>query len=253
MNAGKTKVMVVESMQQRRPPAGGIAAPAPILTCGISTLELVEEFTYLGMVVHARQGCVYGAGARAEKGRKAKSCMCHLCAELGLQSVPVQLCMFDVFVFSVLSNGAEVWTPQLIAAGNAWTATQVHMVSLRSLLGVPRSTPELEVQAEAAQLLLLVRWRTRLARFWNTSLLLWGAVCCSARLQTTVHWRRRWAVWPMHAVLGLGRWQLLWPVWARGSACRSTDGASGGLSEGGGRCRRGCDPGAADRRARQQG
>ena len=51
---------------------------------------------------------VYAAGPRAEKGCKAKSCMCRRCAELGLQSVPVQLRMFDVFVSSVLSYGAEV-------------------------------------------------------------------------------------------------------------------------------------------------
>ena len=72
VNAGKTKVMVVESMQRRRPQVGGTAAPAPSFTCGLSTMELVEEFTYLGTAVHAQQGFVYAAGPRAEKGRKAK-------------------------------------------------------------------------------------------------------------------------------------------------------------------------------------
>ena len=163
-----SKVMVVESMQRRQPQAGGTAAPAPSFTCGLSTLELVEEFTYLGMAVHARQGFVYAAGPRTEKGRKAKSCMRHRCAELGLQSVPVQLRMFDVFVYSVLSYVAEVCAPQLIVAGNACTATRVHTDFLRSLLGVRRSTPELVVLAKTAQLPLLVRWRTRLARFWNS-------------------------------------------------------------------------------------
>ena len=63
----------------------------------------------------------------------------------------------------MLLYGAEVWAPQLIAAGNACMATRVHPDFLRSLLGVRRSTPELVVLAEAAQ---LVRWRTRLARIW---------------------------------------------------------------------------------------
>ena len=47
MNAVKTNVMMVESMQRRRPQVGGTAAPAPSFTCDLSMLELVEEFTYL--------------------------------------------------------------------------------------------------------------------------------------------------------------------------------------------------------------
>ena len=149
VNAGKAKVMVVESMQRRRPQVGGTAAPAPSFTCGLSMLELVEELTYLGMAVNARQGFAYAAGTRAEKGCKAKSCMRRRCAKLGLQTVPVQLRMSDVFVSSVLSYGAEVWAPELIAAGNACMAMRVHTDFLHSLLGVRRSTPKLVVLVES--------------------------------------------------------------------------------------------------------
>ena len=107
------------------------------------------------MAVHARQGFVCAAGARAEKGHKAKSCICRGCAELGLQSVPVQLCMFDVIVSSVLSYGAEVCAPHLIDAGNACTATQVHTDFLLLLLWARRSTPGLAALAETTQLPLL--------------------------------------------------------------------------------------------------
>ena len=76
MKAGKTKVMVVESMQRRRLPAGGTAAPTPSFTCGLSTPELVEELPT----------------------RKAKSCcMRRRCAELGLQYSITSLCTTSGF------------------------------------------------------------------------------------------------------------------------------------------------------------
>ena len=109
------------------------------------------------------------------------------CAELDLQSVPVQLRMFGVF--------ADF---------------------LRSLLGVRRSTPKLVVLAETAQLPILMHWRTRLLRFWNSVI----AVAEGSLLQraTIVRWRRSWAAWPLRAAHGLGRCQLPWPLWAWGSA-----------------------------------
>ena len=100
------KVMV-ESMQRRRPQGWWYCCPCPQLH-----LRSFYAGTCGGVYLpgHARQGFVYAAGPRAEKGRKAKSCMRRRCAELGLQSVD----------------------------------------SLRSLLGVRRSAPELVVVAETA-------------------------------------------------------------------------------------------------------
>ena len=54
------------------------------------------------------------------------------------------------------------------ANGNACTTTRLHTDFLCNLLGVRRSTPQLVVLAETAQLPLLVRWRTRIARVWNS-------------------------------------------------------------------------------------
>ena len=210
VNAEKTKVMVTESGRRRRAPA----VVDPSFTCGLATLSLVEEFTYLGMVVHARQGFAAAAGARAAKGRKALGRMRRRCAELGLQSVPVQLRMFDTMVTSVLSYGAEVWAPHLIAAGKACAATRVHTDFLRHLLGVRQSTPELAVLLETAQRPLAARWSAQLARFWNAavqaeegSLLqraLWDSCMLAREMGSGAVGRQPWAGQVAAALGGVG-------------------------------------------------
>lgn len=52
INANKTKVMVVGNKRSSR----AAAAAATTFTCGTAVLEVVEEFCYLGMAMHARQG-----------------------------------------------------------------------------------------------------------------------------------------------------------------------------------------------------
>lgn len=58
------------------------------------------------------------------------------CAELGLRGARVQLHMFNAMVLPVLSYGAEIWSPQLIAAGSQCAAMQQQLAFLRQLLGV---------------------------------------------------------------------------------------------------------------------
>ncbi|EFN51434.1 hypothetical protein CHLNCDRAFT_140147 [Chlorella variabilis] len=48
----------------------------------------------------------------------------------------VQLHMFNAMVLPVLSYGAEIWSPQLIAAGSQCAAMQQQLAFLRQLLGV---------------------------------------------------------------------------------------------------------------------
>ena len=206
-------------MQRRRPQAGGTAAPAPSFSCDLSALELVEEFTYLGMAVHARQGFVYAAGPRAEKGRKAKS-MRRRCAELGLQSVPVQLRMFDVFVSSVLSYGAEVRAPHLIAAGNACTGTRVHRLSAQFAGGAavdPRVGGVGRDSAAAAPCALAYA----ACAFLEQRRCCCGGQPAAARAGRQLYagggdGRRGHCTPPLGWAAATCRWQLPWPVWAWG-------------------------------------
>ena len=76
--------------------------------------------------------------------------------------------MFDVMALPVLCYGAEVWSPQLVAATQDSSCSRVHLSFLRHLLGVRQSTPSLVVLAETGRLPLAANWTVQLARFWNT-------------------------------------------------------------------------------------
>jgi hypothetical protein len=78
--------------------------------------------------------------------------------------------MFNTMVLPVLSFGAEIWSPHLIAAGKQCAAKQVQLSFLRQLLGVRQSTPALVLLAETGQQPLAARWAVQVGRFWNAVL-----------------------------------------------------------------------------------
>jgi hypothetical protein len=78
--------------------------------------------------------------------------------------------MFNTMALPVLSYGAEIWSPQLVAAGQECDNTRVQMSFLRQMLGVRQSTPSLVVLAETGHCPLAVHWTLQLARSWNNLL-----------------------------------------------------------------------------------
>jgi hypothetical protein len=78
--------------------------------------------------------------------------------------------MFNTMALPVLSYGAEIWSPHLVAAGQDCDNSRVQMSFLRQMLGVRQSTPSLVVLAETGHRPLAVHWTLQLARFWNNML-----------------------------------------------------------------------------------
>lgn len=167
INVQKTKMVVFHGQRRRAATPTDVAAP---LTTSGAAIEAVDEFRYLGIHFHGSLAFATAATARAAAANRAMHAMRCRCAELGLQGAKLQMQMFNTMVLPVLSYGAEVWSPQLIAAGSQCAATRVQTAFLRHLLGVRQSTPSLVLLAETGQRPLMARWAAQLGRFWNTVL-----------------------------------------------------------------------------------
>lgn len=138
VNVGKTKVVVFDGQRRRAAPAA-VQPPSTTglpFTYGGAAIEAVDEFRYLGVHFNSSRAFATAAAARASAGGRALHAVRRRCAELGLRGARVQLHMFNAMVLPVLSYGAEIWSPQLIAAGSQCAAMQQQLAFLRQLLGV---------------------------------------------------------------------------------------------------------------------
>ena len=166
VNAGKTKVVAFG----RRRSAASLTDAGLAFTCGNALLSIVDEFKYLGIQFHSSQAFCKAAAARAAPGRRVVHATRRRCTELGLLSPALHMRMFNTMALPVLSYGAEIWSPHLVAAGQDCDNSRVQMSFLRQMLGVRQSTPSLVVLAETGHRPLAVHWTLQLARFWNNML-----------------------------------------------------------------------------------
>lgn len=164
VNASKTKTVVFA----RR--ATGSTDSGVAFTCGGTPITVETEFKYLGVQFQSSHAFSMAAAARAAAGTRALHAMRRRCTELGIMSPALQMRMFDVMVLPVLSYGAEIWAPHVLAATQECAASRVQLAFLRHLLGVRQSTASLVVLAETGRKPLAVHWSLQLARFWNTLL-----------------------------------------------------------------------------------
>ena len=166
VNAGKTKVVAFG----RRRSAASLTDAGLVFTCGNDLLSIVDEFKYLGIQFHSSQAFCKAAAARAVSGKRAVHATRRRCTELGLLSPALHIRMFNTMALPVLSYGAEIWSPHLVAAGQECDNTRVQMSFLRQMMGVRQSTSSLVVLAETGHRPLAVHWTLQLARFWNSIL-----------------------------------------------------------------------------------
>lgn len=148
----------------------GTRTAGPPFTYGGATIDTVDEFRYLGVHFHACRAFSHADAARAAAGGRAVHAMRRRCAELGLLGAGLQLHMFGVMVLPVLSYGAEIWSPQLVAGDAQCAGKRVQLSFLRQLLGVRQNTPALVLLAETGQKPLAARWVAQVGRFWNSVL-----------------------------------------------------------------------------------
>ncbi|KAH7615851.1 hypothetical protein NADE_000690 [Nannochloris sp. 'desiccata'] len=88
---------------------------AAVLYVDGETVEVVEQFKYLGTIFHCSNALSrYAVPARALSGRKAYHATRRRLEELELKGVDTNFRLFDVMVEPVLGYGAEVWAPELL-------------------------------------------------------------------------------------------------------------------------------------------
>ena len=175
VNAVKSKLMVCGFADAA---AAGVVARRAAVKYGGELIDVVDEFKYLGVIIKSH-GSFAGpaAAARLQLARGSWFSLQARCKELGVVTPAVTLNLFTTMVESVLSYGAEIWAPELIAAatrpghpnGGGSDAEKEYTQYLARLLGVSKSTTRAAVLAEVGLPPLWAAWLVRTARFWNVA------------------------------------------------------------------------------------
>ncbi|KAH7617055.1 putative LINE-1 retrotransposable element ORF2 protein [Nannochloris sp. 'desiccata'] len=163
VNASKTKLMLFSGIRSIK------EEKAAVLYVDGETVEVVEQFKYLGTIFHCSNALSrYAVPARALSGRKAYHATRRRLEELELKGVDTNFRLFDVMVEPVLGYGAEVWAPELLCQDPLKNSCErVHLQALKWLFGVRKSAASCIVLAEAGRWPLALRWVKRLTRFYN--------------------------------------------------------------------------------------
>ena len=176
VNAVKTKLMVCGYADAG---AAGAAARRAAVRYGGELIDIVDEFKYLGIIIKSHGAFAAPAeSARLQAARGSWFGLQARCKELGVVTPAVTLKLLVTMVESVLSHGAEIWAPELIAAatrpglpnGGGSPSEKEYTQYIARLIGVPKTTTRAAVLAEAGRPPLWAAWLVRTARFWNRAI-----------------------------------------------------------------------------------
>lgn len=161
VNVAKTKAVVYTTSRYPVTPPSLCFLSRPI--------EVVDEFTYLGVQLHGTQQFSFAGAARAQSARRAMLALQHRCADLRLSDPVLLLRLFDALVLPVLLYGAEAWGPGALLCKDEELrgCERVHRAFLRALLGVRAGTPNAVVLGETARYPVAMAAAKLLVRFWN--------------------------------------------------------------------------------------
>jgi hypothetical protein len=151
---------------------------------GGECIEMVDRFTYLGVIFHQSQGCLYGVDALVAQGSKAMYAAWAKVRALGITQVDMMCRVFDALVFPVVSYGCQIWGPSvcmqkdggvlprdlLDASKRVIAVENVQVQFLRLIVGMPASAAKWIVLTELKRLPLQLRWLILCARFWQSVL-----------------------------------------------------------------------------------
>ena len=151
VNASKTKVMVFSKGKIRK---------TPNLTFGHNNLELVFEYTYLGVVFSHNGKFGKHVTKRIDKVHNSMYGLLRSIRQLGLPS-DLSCHLFDSMVSPIMTYGCEVWGNQ-----NIDSLETVHMKFCKFVLGVNKSTTNAMVYGELGRHPLQVEITLGILCFW---------------------------------------------------------------------------------------
>ena len=123
-------------------------------------LEVVDNFTYLGITLLKKGNFNLAKKKIVEKGIKAMYEVLKLGRTHNL-SIPCQLDLFDKMVKPVLLYGCEIW-----GYGNCQIIERVHLKFCKLLLHMKTSTPSFMIYGELGRYPLEIDIKIRMISYW---------------------------------------------------------------------------------------
>ena len=158
VNIDKTKAVIF-----RQSPSNQVY-PTPMYDG--ASIEIVNTFKYLGIMLHCTKPFASAAVPRSEAGERSQLAMFSRCSELGIKDPALRMQLWDSLVQPCILYGVEFWGAPDICKG-VLAGDGLHRDFLRRLLGVHSGTPNMAVLAEVGRYPLVVKAAKLLCNFWN--------------------------------------------------------------------------------------
>ena len=126
-------------------------------------LQIVDQYTYLGIVLHKKGHFKEAVSKLATAGKRALFAMQYRCSDLGIHDIGMRCSLFSSLVQPVLSYGCEIWgleSPHILSC-----MTSVHNMFMKRSLHVRKSVPDDMVLCELGQVPLRLFWQKMLLNY----------------------------------------------------------------------------------------
>ena len=214
INVPKTKLLATG-------PKAPTVEKLPPTTLAGEPLEWVEEFRYLGLLVHRRHGFAHAASSLHAQGLAKYHALIRQCRSRGVEDTISLNLLFDSLVTSILGYGAPIWGPDVFApskdasgalrpvdcppeGSTAMDYERLQRRFMRYLLGVPQRTCHLALHLETARPPMALQLYKHTAKFlahlmddvtFPPDSLVRRALASSADYSITDSWLRRFQAW----------------------------------------------------------
>ena len=152
VNIDKTKILVFRN--------GGTLHRNEQWFYGGKKLDIVNQFNYLGLLFNYNGKFFQTQKHTAQQGRKAMFSLMSNLRKFKF-NIQTQCAVFDTYVNSILSYGAEVW-----GFHKGPDVEKVHTVFCKKLLGVKKNTPNDFIFCELGRLPLFLNRKLKVIKYW---------------------------------------------------------------------------------------
>ncbi|XP_053380394.1 uncharacterized protein LOC128548887 [Mercenaria mercenaria] len=132
-----------------------------VFKCGDFNLDIVDRYTYLGLVLHEHLDYNVTAKVVAQSASRALGLLIAKCKAIGGFTYDVYTKLYNSLVWPVIDYGSAIWGLKSFSCINA-----IHNRAMRFFLGVGKYTPNAAVVGEMG-------WDPPIVRQWKTICNLW--------------------------------------------------------------------------------
>lgn len=139
---------------------GGILSRQEKWTYAGETVEIVNSFNYLGIVLSSGGAFIKATNTLVGKALKSMNALFAITKSMQVPT-DVMFNLFDSFVLSILNYGCEVW-----GFSTAQNVERVHRKFCKWLINVKMSTNNLSLAAEFGRFPLIISRQVRIIKYW---------------------------------------------------------------------------------------